>query len=279
MHTTEVEGSSHKFKEVGPEHVGLDRSRIGDDGAVELLGVKPPPGVSSQTGEGKQLQSGHPQGNIQSQRGNQAPDTYPNRSATDESEKSSKREAFKEKVKGALHIGSSNTDGPKGRTGIAPVLADTDDADDAASGERYSQDKTQPEHHTAKGLLKNPVDTVTSKVAGTGGHQVSAKLAAKEVPHGQEVQLVRAHDALMRSRNDTERMLAINDINHLLQMRQDQMIMWTMDRHVQKVRILPPHAVPWKGKENFTHIRNGKKEVDWLAWAEHVSGSTRATLP
>ena len=106
---------------------------------------------------------------------------------------------------------------------------------------------------------------------GTAGHQISSKIAVKEIPHGQEVELVRAHDALLRSRNDTERLMAIENINELLQTRQDQFVRWTIDRHVQKVRLLPPKSVPWKTQEDFTRARNGKKEVDWLAYGEHVS--------
>ena len=273
-----MEGSSHKFREVGAEDIGLDRGRIDNAGEVEILAenhgdkpLPPPPGGASGA-QGHGVDYGQPGG-----LGQNTPATT-NRHSTNLSNASNdeplgKREKLKEKAKNILHIGS-NTSGAnsdsKGNTGAAPILADSDNH---VSKERYVEDKPEPEHNKAKDLLHHPVDTITSKAGGTAGHQISANIAAKEIPHGQEVELVRAHDALLRSRNDTERLMAIENINELLQTRQDQFVRWTMDRHVQKVRLLPPKSVPWKTKEDFTRIRNGKKEVDWLAYGEHVSSA------
>lgn len=270
-----MEGPSHKFKEVGAEDIGLDRTRIDNSGEVEILAedhnkpLPPPPGAAGHTAHAH----GQPGGPGQ----NMGTGTMRNQNTslsgtTNQEEPMGTREKLKEKAKNILHIGGSNTSGSnadsKGNTGNAPVLADSDDR---ISKARYVEDKPEPEHHKAKDLLHHPVDTVTSKVGGTAGHQISANIAAKEIPHGQEVELVRAHDALLRSRNDTERLMAIENINELLQTRQDQFVRWTMDRHVQKVRLLPPSSVPWKTRKDFMHIRNGKNEVDWFAYGEHVS--------
>lgn len=271
-----MESSQHKFKEVGIEDIGLDRGRIANTGEVEILAEnhsKPlpaPPGASGHNNN--TLAHGQPGGPGQNVgAGNmRAQDTgLSNTSHNDEP--LSTREKLKTKAKNILHIGS-NTSGPnaddKGNTGEAPVLADSDDH---ISKARYVEEKPEPEHHGAKDLLHHPVDTITAKVSGTAGHEISANIAAKEISHGQEVELVKAHDALLRSRNDRERLLAIENINELLQTRQDQFVRWTMDRHVQKVRLLPPKVVPWKSKNDFMHVRNGKREVDWLAYGEHVS--------
>lgn len=271
-----MEGSSHKFREVGAGDIGLDRSRIDNAGEVEILAenhskpLPPPPGGVTGT-QGHGVGYGVPGGSAQNVPGAGTARHGTSLSKDSNDEPHGKREKLKEKAKNILHIGS-NTSGAgadsKGNTGQAPVLADSDNQ---ISKERYVEDKPEPEHNKAKDLLHHPVDTITSKAGGTAGHQISANIAAKEISHGQEVELVRAHDALLRSRNDTERLMAIESINELLQTRQDQFVRWTIDRHVQKVRLLPPKSVPWKTQEDFMRVRNGKKEVDWLAYGEHVS--------
>lgn len=274
--TTLMEGSSHKFREVGAEDIGLDRSRIDDAGEVEILTENhgkplPPPPGGVIGAHGNDIRYDAPGDSAQNVPGTETARHGTSLSKDSNDEPHGKREKLKEKAKNIFHIGS-NTSGAgadsKGNTGQAPVLADSDNH---ISKERYVEDKPEPEHNKAKDLLHHPVDTITSIAGGTAGHQISANIAAKEIPHGQEVELVRAHDALLRSRNDTERLMAIENINELLQTRQDQFVRWTMDRHVQKVRLLPPKSVPWKTKEDFMRVRNGKEEVDWLAYGEHVS--------
>jgi hypothetical protein len=127
------------------------------------------------------------------------------------------------------------------------------------------------ETHKLKDIAHDPIDTVKSKVSGQGGHQVASNLVAKEISHGREVQLVQAHDKIPRARTETERLLAIKNVDEMLAARQDMFVRWTMDRHVTKVRILPRHNVYLKPRREFIRKdSDGKKKMDWEVYVVHV---------
>ena len=60
------------------------------------------------------------------------------------------------------------------------ILADTSGE---KSGNRLDN-WTEPEKHTAKDFVHNPVDTVKSKIGNQGNHELAANIAAKEIDYG-----------------------------------------------------------------------------------------------
>lgn len=178
----------------------------------------------------------------------------------------SKRERFSLKAKKILHIpdDSNSEDKVPG-----PILAD---APDAVSNARLIVEPPKNESPTAKDLLHHPVATITSKVSGKGGQQVAANMVAKEVSHGREVELVLAQDVVLAAKTKSEKLLAIKNVDKLMQERQDMFVRWTIDRHVMKVRKLPEHSVPKRDKKDFERkLPDGRVKMDWEGYANHVS--------
>ena len=105
-----MEGSQHKFKEVGAEDIGLDRGRIDNSGEVEILREdqnKPLPQVPGSQGYNNQAhgQPGGPGQNLGS--GARTGQNTGLSNTSHEDEHMGKREKLKEKAKTILHIGSN----------------------------------------------------------------------------------------------------------------------------------------------------------------------------
>ena len=110
-----------------------------------------------------------------------------------------------------------------------------------------------------------------SVVAGQGGHQAASNLLAKEVSHGQEVELVKAHDEVLTASSEAVKLLAVKELGALMKARQDQYVRWTMDRHVTKVRLRPQGTVEKKKKRDFVvRMKEGKEKMDWEGYVVHV---------
>lgn len=148
------------------------------------------------------------------------------------------------------------------------ILADTSGE---KSGNRLDN-WTEPEKHTAKDFVHNPVDTVKSKMGNQGNHELAANIAAKEIDHGQEVDLVNASTAVDRARTENERLFAIQNLEELLEERQSTYVRWTLDRHVTKLRVLPENTTIIKNsRKAFERINaQGEVTVDWRAYVEHL---------
>jgi hypothetical protein len=178
----------------------------------------------------------------------------------------STRKRLSSKIKGALHL-SSDSHAPES---TAPILAD---APDTNSDSRLVYPLPEKEKPTIHDLVHNPVETVKSAVAGSGGHQAAKNLAAKEVSHGREVELVKADEEVKKARGERERVVAKGTRDELMRERQDMFVRWTMDRHVSKVRVLPKRSLDEKPKPlSFFKKINGDGTVgtDWEGWVKHV---------
>jgi hypothetical protein len=242
-----MEATTDKSTPATQQDIGLDRSKINSDGQIQLTQDKPLPSDPSDSGfsEGEEEVQGQDKS----------------------TPKVSKRRRISNKTKKILHLGTE----PKNGTVVcpAPVLAD---APDTVSDARLENEPPKPEKHTAKDLLHNPISTIQSKATGEGGHQVASNIVAKEISHGNEVELVKATERADTAQTERERLLAIRDVDKLLKARQDQFVRWTMDRHVTKLRILPRHAVARKTKKDFEVLQaDGSVQIDWEEYAKHVS--------
>ena len=130
-----------------------------------------------------------------------------------------------------------------------------------------------PEHKgpQVKELLHNPVDTVSSLLHGASGAKMADVVDSQVIAHGANVNLVRVHDKLADTDNRDERQSALKELEDLKKARQDQYVRWTMDRHVLKVRRIPPLNLQRPRKKDF-RIGNQREEVqiNWGMYGEHV---------
>lgn len=167
------------------------------------------------------------------------------------------------KIRKTLHIGKASDDFDLTTTAIAGGR----DASDA----RYVTDPPEPDHATFKDFVQNPIDTVKAKVSEHSNQQFAGQISAKEVPHGDEVDLLRASEAVENARTDTQRLLAIQDLSKLMKERQATYVRWTLDRHVTKVRLLPRVENRLRPRSEFEKYNPQEGVViDWKAYGQHV---------
>lgn len=88
---------------------------------------------------------------------------------------------------------------------------------------------------------------------------------------GANVNLVRVYDKAADTDNKDERQLALKELEDLKKARQGQYVRWTIDRHVLKVRRIPPLNLQRPQKKDF-RIRDQKEEdqINWAMYGEHV---------
>ena len=169
------------------------------------------------------------------------------------------------KIRKSLHIGRASDDLDLAVTAIAG-----DNGEPSES--RYVTDPPEPDKATMKDFIHDPIDTIKAKLSENSNKQFAAQITAKEVPHSDEVDLIRASEAVDAAQSETQRLLAIEDLSKLMQERQATYVRWTFDRHITKVRVLPRDRIKLKPRTNFEKYNSQEGLViDWKAYFQHVS--------
>jgi hypothetical protein len=169
------------------------------------------------------------------------------------------------KIRKTLHMGRASDDFDLTATALAGAHVEPSDS-------RYVTDPPEPDKATIKDFIHNPLDTIKAKVSEQSNQQVAAQITAKEVPHGDEVDLIHASEAVEDARNDAQRLLAIQDLSKLMKERQATYARWTIDRHITKVRLLPKEQIKLKPRSDFERYNPQEGLViDWRAYSQHVS--------
>lgn len=177
------------------------------------------------------------------------------------------RTKAKEKTNKMLHPSARHytSNKPLPAPALAPAPATTADDD-----RLYNP---LPEHKgpQAKDLLHHPVDTVSSVLHGASGAKMAAVMDNQTIAHGADVNLVRAHDKVTSAENEEEKRSAVDELEELKKARQDTYVRWTMDRHVLKVRRIPPLELPRPKKKDYTvGEQEGKGPVNWASYGQDV---------
>lgn len=150
-------------------------------------------------------------------------------------------------------------------TTLAPTLAPAPSPTtqkDRFSGERQEK----PSIPSLREVIAKPVETLKSLAHKKGGNEFAESVANTDASHGASVNLVLAHERIVASINDQERLKATKKFAALKQMRQESFVRWTMDRHVRKVKNAQAQRIPLLDKKDF--VRNGK--MHWLDYGHHV---------
>lgn len=129
-----------------------------------------------------------------------------------------------------------------------------------------------PEHKgpQVKQFLHNPVDTVSSLLHGASGAKMADVMDNQVIAHGADVNLVRVYDKVVDADNKEEQDAALEELEDLKKARQDQYVRWTMDRHVLKVRRIPPLNIQRPQKKDFRMGNRGEGQVNWTMYGQHV---------
>ncbi|CAI6243094.1 unnamed protein product [Periconia digitata] len=176
------------------------------------------------------------------------------------------------KIKKTLHISKE--------AGTGSRIIDDDLQNDASalanpvpqkSDSRLKEKLPVPEKATVKDFLHNPIDITKKKLNDRGNSEAAANLAAKEISHGQEVDLLHAHDQLQNASTDAEKKEMTETFGELMKERQNMFVRWTADRHITKVRILPKTTFVRKSMQEFMRKDpGGNVAMDWQAYVQHL---------
>lgn len=167
------------------------------------------------------------------------------------------------KIRKSLHIGRASDDHELTTTAIVGGNENSDS--------RYVAEPPEPDRVTFKDFVHNPIDTVRCKVTEHSNQEFAGHFTAKEVPHGDEVDLLHASEAVEAAQTDAQRLLAIQDLSKLMKERQATYARWTFDRHITKVRPLPRDHIELKPRSAFERYDPLEGLViDWRAYGQHV---------
>ena len=173
------------------------------------------------------------------------------------------------KVKTQTHkILHTSHDQQAPRLPTAPALAPppTHDGDD----DRLFHPAPEHKGPEIKDLLHNPVDTVSSLLHGASGAKMAAVMDNQVIAHGADVNLVRVYDKVVDAENKEEEQSALGELEDLKKTRQDQYVRWTMDRHVLKVRRIPPLSLQRPQQKDFKMDDQEGGQVNWALYSQHV---------
>ena len=175
------------------------------------------------------------------------------------------RSKFKDQTHKLLHT-SNRQHTPHSSTAPALAPGPTHNGDD----DRLFH--SVPEHRgpQVKDLLDQPVKTISSLLHGASGAKAAEILDNQTIAHGANVRLVRAYDKAVDAGDVEEQQSALGELDDLKRARQDQYVRWTMDRHVLKVRRIPPLNMKRPQKTDFMRDQKNEGQVDWAVYSQHV---------
>jgi hypothetical protein len=124
----------------------------------------------------------------------------------------------------------------------------------------------------ASGLLQSPIKTVRSAFQGQLAKKITDNMAATEISHHHNVELIESHDSVLQAKTSREKLVATDRRNELLKARETELVRWTLDRHVTRVRALSEDPVFCQPRSSFqTTDRQGQLRTEWASYATHVS--------
>ncbi|KAH6491886.1 hypothetical protein HBI55_139880 [Parastagonospora nodorum] len=229
--------------QVDEEEIGLDRANITSDNQIQL------PTLDNSSSSSTDTNSSPTQSRSSSHLVNSLRD---------------RKHHAAVKIRKTLHISKPTDD----IDSASPILANTAEE---TSDSRLDHNLPVPDKHSVKEILHHPIDAVKSKVGDQGNHEVAANIAAKEIPHGDEVDLVNAHDKVGNARTEKERVEATDEVKRLMKDRQSKFARWSLDRHVTKIRVLPREGMKRRERREFEkRDAEGGVVVDWRGYASHL---------
>lgn len=113
----------------------------------------------------------------------------------------------------------------------------------------------KPKFPPAKEFIKHPMSSVQSTVQDQRGSDWAENMAKSEIAHGAEVQIVRQADKVTNASTEPEKAAELQTLVQLKQTRQDEMVRWSIDRHVRRVGRThvpekPPERPPLYSKQD-----------------------------
>ena len=181
----------------------------------------------------------------------------------------SKRLRVKVQKKTREGSGIHNDQRTSDATTLAPTLAPAPSP--TTENDRFSGEVPEkPSLPPLKEFVTKPMETMKSVVHTKGGNDFAENVANTDVSHGAGVNLVLAHERIAASTNAQDRLIAAQDFETLKKVRQDSLVRWTMDRHVQRVKTVQAQRVPWLERREFVWNDGGREKMHWLDYGHHV---------
>ena len=158
-----------------------------------------------------------------------------------------------------------------------PTLAPPSSSE--ADDDRMFHDAPEQKGPSFKEVLHNPVSTVQSALHGASGAKFAETMDNQVIAHGAEVRLVHAYDEVLAAGNEKDKADTMNNLEDLKKTRQDQFVRWTLDRHVLKVRRVPPRTTSLPRRHDFkVKDDHGLAKMQWMDFSHHVGSHSMISV-
>jgi len=124
---------------------------------------------------------------------------------------------------------------------------------------------------TAKKLVHEPIQTIKSSIQGQVAQKIAGNIAAAEIPHEHDVKIIEAQDTLLQANTTKEELEATERRDELLKAREAELVRWTLNRHVTRIKALSDSSVTCQPRGNFQIINEqGQSRTDWVSYFTHL---------
>lgn len=171
-----------------------------------------------------------------------------------------------DRIKNSLHDGHTNSADQPGvqvdNDIPAPILAPNPPSDAKAMRLNHEVDE-EPSIPPIKKLVREPVVTVKKFVADQSGTEFAENVGKSAVSHGASVNILRQEQKVEEASTEDQALAEMETLVQLKQLRQDEFVRWSVDRHVRKIGIMqgpgpPPQRPPLYGNQKV-----GSSQAQW----------------
>jgi len=122
-----------------------------------------------------------------------------------------------------------------------------------------------------KKLVREPVMTVKKLVSDQGGIEFAENIGQSAVSHGASVNILRQEQKVEDASTEDEALAEMETLVQLKQLRQDEFVRWSVDRHVRKIGIMhEPGLRPQRPPLLESH-EVGSSQGQWSTYGKLVS--------
>lgn len=179
-----------------------------------------------------------------------------------------------DRIKNSLHDGHINSADQPGlqvdNDEPAPILAPNSPLDTKEMRLNHGVEE-KPIMPPIKKLVREPVITVKKLVSDQGGIEFAENVGQSAVSHGASVNILRQEQKVEDASTEDEVLAEMETLVQLKQLRQDEFVRWSVDRHVRKIGIMQKPGPRPQRPPLFESQKGGSSRAQWSTYGKLVS--------
>lgn len=152
----------------------------------------------------------------------------------------------------------------------APLLAPTPSLDTKKMRLNHViEDK--PNMPPIKKLIREPVVTMKKLISDQGGVEFAENIGQSAVSHGASVNILRQEQKVEDASTEDEVIAEMETLVQLKQLRQDEFVRWSVDRHVRKIEIMRAPGLRPQRPPLFESRESESSQARWSIYSKLIS--------